>query len=73
MPAVMNAANEWAVGKFLSGDLKFLKIYDIIEYCMEHVPYISDPTLGQILAVPGKVDECIEALKESPTERIKYL
>jgi 1-deoxy-D-xylulose-5-phosphate reductoisomerase len=34
MPAVLNAANETAVAKFLSGEISFTKISEIIESVM---------------------------------------
>ncbi|MGL4567816.1 MAG: 1-deoxy-D-xylulose-5-phosphate reductoisomerase [Fusobacteriaceae bacterium] len=36
MPAVFNAANEIAVDMFLKGEIKFLEIYDIIEWAMDN-------------------------------------
>lgn len=36
MPAVFNAANEEAVDMFLKGKIKFLEIYDIIEWAMDN-------------------------------------
>lgn len=51
MPTVMNAANEYAVAKFLNKDIGFLQIYDMIEYAMEHHQVIEDPDLDEILAV----------------------
>ncbi|MGL6100474.1 MAG: 1-deoxy-D-xylulose-5-phosphate reductoisomerase, partial [Fusobacteriaceae bacterium] len=36
MPAVFNASNEIAVDMFLKGEIKFLEIYDIIEWAMEN-------------------------------------
>lgn len=49
MPTVMNAANEYAVQKFLHKDITFLQIYDMIEYAMEKHHTITNPDLGQIL------------------------
>ncbi|MBO4415825.1 MAG: 1-deoxy-D-xylulose-5-phosphate reductoisomerase [Lachnospiraceae bacterium] len=46
---VFNAANEFAVAKFLKGDIGFTDIYDIIEKCMEKHENISFPTLDEIL------------------------
>ena len=47
---VFNAANEYAVGKFLNGDIGFTQIYDIIENCMAKHKNIAEPTLDEILA-----------------------
>ncbi len=46
---VFNAANEFAVAKFLKGEIGFTDIYDIIEKCMENHENISFPTLEEIL------------------------
>ena len=35
IPTAMNAANELAVSRFLDEKIKYLDIYDIIEYAME--------------------------------------
>ncbi|MBO5489543.1 MAG: 1-deoxy-D-xylulose-5-phosphate reductoisomerase [Eubacterium sp.] len=51
MPTVMNAANEYAVARFLNKDIKFLQIYDMIEFAMEHHKTIKHPSLEEILAV----------------------
>lgn len=51
MPTVMNAANEFAVAKFLNKDISFLQIYDMIEYAMNEHTVISNPDLDEILAV----------------------
>jgi 1-deoxy-D-xylulose-5-phosphate reductoisomerase len=47
---VFNAANEYAVRKFLNGDIGFTQIYDIIENCMAKHKNIAEPTLDEILA-----------------------
>ena len=38
-PAVLNSANEIAVGAFLAKQVRFSDIYTIIEAAMEHVPF----------------------------------
>lgn len=45
MPCIMNAANEFAVDAFLKEKISFLKIPEIIEACMNKIPFISKPTL----------------------------
>ena len=45
MPCILNAANEIAVEAFLNNQLGFLQISDVVERCMEKVPFISKPTL----------------------------
>lgn len=49
MPAVMNAANEAAVGMFLERRIDFLGIYGITKKVMESHSVILDPSLDQIL------------------------
>ncbi|MEE3467712.1 MAG: 1-deoxy-D-xylulose-5-phosphate reductoisomerase [Eubacterium sp.] len=49
MTTVMNAANEYAVDKFLQKRLPFLQIYGMIEYAMEQHTVIEEPTLENIL------------------------
>ncbi len=46
---VFNAANEYAVGKFLKGEIGFTNIYDIIDTCLEKHEFIENPDLEQIL------------------------
>lgn len=60
MPTVMNAANEYAVAKFLNKDIGFLQIYDMIEYAMEHHQVIEDPDLDEILAVENETRQRLQ-------------
>lgn len=57
MPTVMNAANEYAVAKFLNKDIGFLQIYDMIEYAMKNHHTIENPDLSQILEVEQETYE----------------
>lgn len=49
MPTVFNAANEMAVAAFLSRQITFLDIYEIIAEAMEAHHVVENPTLEQIL------------------------
>ena len=49
MPAVLNAANEVAVRKFLGGEIKFPKIYQIILKSMKKHTPVKNPVLADIL------------------------
>ena len=49
MPTVMNAANEYAVEKFLQKRVSFLEIYGMLEYAMEAHVVMEAPTLTEIL------------------------
>lgn len=49
MPTVFNAANEYAVARFLEGGIGFLEITDMIERAMSRIKYIDNPDVEQIL------------------------
>ncbi|TVT29201.1 1-deoxy-D-xylulose-5-phosphate reductoisomerase [Salinicoccus cyprini] len=49
MPAVMNAANEYAVNRFLNGELSFLEIEEIVESRMQSHDPVKNPDLDTIL------------------------
>lgn len=49
MPAVMNAANEFAVAEFLNGKIEFLEIEDIVESRMNQHKVVQNPDLETIL------------------------
>jgi 1-deoxy-D-xylulose-5-phosphate reductoisomerase len=49
IPAVMNAANEIAVEAFLSGNLSFTGIADVVRAVMDDPPNFDDQTLSGIL------------------------
>ena len=49
MLTAMNAANEYAVARFLKKDTAFFQIYDMIEYAMSKHRVIKHPDLSQIL------------------------
>ncbi len=57
MLTVMNAADEYAVSKFLKKDIGFLQIYDMIEFAMKHHRKSEDPDLDEILAVEQETYE----------------
>ena len=47
--AVMNGANEEAVGMFLADKIGFYDIYDRVSHAVDTVPFVQEPTLEQIL------------------------
>ncbi|OCL27123.1 1-deoxy-D-xylulose-5-phosphate reductoisomerase [Orenia metallireducens] len=49
MPAVLNAANEIAVSKFLEGKIKFIDIPKLIKKVMSAHTVVDNPTLDQII------------------------
>lgn len=60
MPTVMNAANEYAVQKFLDREISFLQIYSMIEYAMKKHHTISNPDLAQILETEKETYERLQ-------------
>lgn len=46
--AVLNAANEAAVGRFLAGELRFLDIPRACRAVLDHHPYSARPTLAEL-------------------------
>ncbi|MCR5692289.1 MAG: 1-deoxy-D-xylulose-5-phosphate reductoisomerase [Eubacterium sp.] len=59
MPTVMNAANEYAVAKFLNKDIGFLQIYDMIDFAMSKHQIIAHPNLDEILQVEQETYELL--------------
>ena len=59
LPTVFNAANEYAVAKFLNREISYLEITDMIQKAMEHHKVIDDPTVVQILETEREVDELL--------------
>lgn len=61
MPTVFNAANEWAVGRFLKKKIGFLEITDIIDASMAAHEVTENPSVEQILETEASVYEFIES------------
>jgi 1-deoxy-D-xylulose-5-phosphate reductoisomerase len=61
MPAVFNAANEYAVAAFLDGKLPFLGIYDVIADTMESHKKLEHPSVDQILEAQRWAEEHIRS------------
>lgn len=57
MPAVLNAANEVAVYKFLNNEIKFLDIEKIVFKEVESASNITNPTLEEIFEVDKAIRE----------------
>ena len=47
--AVMNGANEEAVGMFLADEIGFYDIYERVSHAVDAVPFVQNPDLEQIL------------------------
>ena len=59
IPTAFNAANELAVARFLDRKIKYLDIPDIIEYAMNEVSFIDNPSVDEILDTEKNVYEMI--------------
>ncbi|MCR9251550.1 MAG: 1-deoxy-D-xylulose-5-phosphate reductoisomerase [bacterium] len=44
-PCILNAANEIAVQEFLKEKIGFLEISEVVEKCLDKLPFISEPAL----------------------------
>jgi len=60
LPCTFNAANEVAVNAFLRGQIKFLQIYDVIEYAMTRREVLQNPTLEILLEEDTRTRELAE-------------
>jgi len=49
--AVLNAANEAAVGRFLAGGLRFIDIAEVCSRVLDGHPFEAEPTLDEILSL----------------------
>jgi 1-deoxy-D-xylulose-5-phosphate reductoisomerase len=65
MPTVFNAANEWAVARFLDGRIGFMDIPDLINKAMDNHRLISSPSLDEILKIENETYDFIEGIVES--------
>ena len=65
MPTVYNAANEWAVARFLEGTIGFIDIPTLIEEAMKHHKLIKEPSLNQILNTEKETYDFIKELTRS--------
>ncbi len=63
--AVFNAANETAVQEFLAGRIKFVKIVELIEHCLNKHNVKTGASLEELLAADGWArNEVLECLKQ---------
>ena len=49
-PAVLNAANEVAVARFLEDDIEFLELTSVVEHALSHVDFDANPDLEGLIA-----------------------
>ena len=55
IPCVLNAANEIAVEAFLSDQINFLQMSDVIEYCMVKSKHLSQPSYDDYFETNSEV------------------
>lgn len=53
--AIVNAANDFAVDKFMNNEIEFLDIQKLIFYAMNHAKYIKNPSLNDIIKTNEEV------------------
>ncbi len=61
LPTVFNAANEYAVARFLERKIQFLDIYQMIEMCVDAHKKIENPSVEEILEAEQWTYEYIES------------
>lgn len=59
-PTIYNAANEFAVSRFLDHKLSYLGIIEAIETSLESIPYIQAPDVNKILETESSVYEFLQ-------------
>jgi len=65
IPTVYNAANEKAVALFLDRKISYLQITELIEASMNHIPFIDNPDLDEILQTEADTYRFIEKTLET--------
>ncbi|HHT87803.1 MAG TPA: 1-deoxy-D-xylulose-5-phosphate reductoisomerase [Clostridiales bacterium] len=65
MPTVFNAANEWAVARFLEGKIGFMDIPRLIEEAMRSHKIIQNPSPDEILNTEKQTYDFIEEIVKS--------
>jgi len=64
--AVLNGANEAAVGLFLEGKIRFLDIPRLVERALERVEFIPDPSMTQVLQADQAAREEVLCISSQP-------
>ena len=57
--AVLNGANEAAVGLFLDGKIGFTEIAERVSHALDSIPYKKDVTLDDVLAADKAARELV--------------
>ena len=53
-PAILNAANEIAVARFLRDDIEFLDLPRVVEHALAHVSHETKPSLDTLVAADAE-------------------
>ncbi|SFS61368.1 1-deoxy-D-xylulose-5-phosphate reductoisomerase [Mucilaginibacter polytrichastri] len=72
-PCIINAANEIAVAGFLNNELGFLAMSDVIETCMQQMPYIANPVLDDYLNTDKETRILAQKLVNQMPKALTYL
>lgn len=62
-PTVLNAANEWAVDKFLNKKIRFVDIPYLIGLAVENHKFTENPSLEDILYLKQWTEDYLERIK----------
>jgi 1-deoxy-D-xylulose 5-phosphate reductoisomerase len=60
VPTVLNAANEYAVAKFLDGKIRYVDIVRMIRTAMDHHKLIQNPSVCDILRIQLETEKDLE-------------
>ena len=64
VPTAFNAANEYAVARFLKDEIGFFDIPAMIDEAMQACTFIADPSVDEILETEAKTYELLRAKHE---------
>ena len=62
-PTVLNAANEWALDKFLNNKIKFIDIPYLIGMALDNHEFTKNPSIADILYLEKWTEEYLERIK----------
>ena len=62
-PTVLNAANEWAVAKFLEKKIRFTDIPYLIDKALDAHEFTKNPSISDILSLKKWTEEYLERIK----------
>ena len=61
-PTVLNAANEWAVDKFINKKIRFIDIANLIGSALNNHKFIENPSLKDILSLKKETENYLEGI-----------